>query len=162
MLKGVRCMTSKEKNLSPPAHFRAAFLGLVGGLVIAVWISPRNEYFLGNFAMYWLPHGAVLAILLLFKAQKAVFAGAAIAMALYLSLFSLWYFRGAGADPTAMAWLGYLFSFPGALFGAVFAIFYGKRSSSIIAVLLAFGWVALGLAINQTVVCSTVMYCLGS
>lgn len=154
-------MASKEKNLSSLAHLRAVFVGLLWGLMIAAWISPHNEYFLESFAMYWLPHAAVLAILLLFKAQRAVFAGAAIAMALYLSLFSLWYFKGVGADQTAMAWLGYLFSFPGALIGAVLAIFYGKRSGSIIAVLLAFGWVALGLAINQTVVCSTVMYCLG-
>jgi hypothetical protein len=97
-----------------------------------------------------------------FKAQRAVFAGAAIAMALYLSLFSLWYFKGGAADSTAMAWLGYFFSFPGALIGAVLAIFTKSPTSRSIAVLIAFGWVALGIAVNQTIVCSTVMYCLGS
>lgn len=61
-----------------------------------------------------------------------------------------------------MAWLGYFFSFPGALIGAGFAIVSEKPKTPITPILQALGWVVLGVAVNQTVVCSTVMYCLGN
>lgn len=129
------------------------------GLAAAVYISPKNEYFLGNFAYMWLPQAAVLALALVCKASRESLGGIAIALALYLSVFAFW-FSGKNAD--SMAWLGYFFSFPGALIGAGFAIVCEKLKTPIAPILQALGWVVLGVAVNQTVICSTIFYCLGN
>ncbi|NMX94292.1 MULTISPECIES: hypothetical protein [unclassified Pseudomonas] len=114
---------------------------------------------MGNFAYMWLPQAAVLALALVCKASRESLGGIAIALALYLSVFAFW-FSGKNAD--SMAWLGYFFSFPGALIGAGFAIVCEKLKTPIAPILQALGWVVLGVAVNQTVICSTIFYCLGN
>lgn len=51
-----------------------------------------------------------------------------------------------------MAWLFYLFSFPGVLIGLLLAAFIGKFSSRHWSALIAFGLVFLGIALNLVVV----------
>jgi hypothetical protein len=63
-----------------------------------------------------------------------------------------------------MAWLGYLFSLPGALVGAISATYYLRRREdfrALVAGSVAASAVMFGVLINQVAVCSTVMYCLG-
>ncbi|MDT9634450.1 hypothetical protein F6S08_24955 [Pseudomonas sp. JV449] len=152
-------MSSAEKDAARSTGISIAVVGIALGLAVAVYISPKNEYFLGNFTYLWLPQAAVLALALACKASRESVGGIAIALALYLSVFAFW-FSGRNAD--SMAWLGYFFSFPGALIGAGFAIVSEKPKTPITPILQALGWVVLGVAVNQTVVCSTVMYCLGN
>ncbi len=79
-----------------------------------------------------------------------------------IGLFDAWVFTR--THPDSMAWLGYVFSLPGAVVGAVLVALLLQRQpnlGSIAASLLAAASVAAGIAINQAVVCSTVMYCGG-
>jgi predicted membrane protein len=81
-------------------------------------------------------------------------------LATYLALFGAWVFSA--RHPDSMAWMGYLLAFPGALIGATVArsIERQKRPAST-AILAGLGilCVAIGIAINQTCLCLTVMAC---
>lgn len=152
-------MSSAERSAPRSSGTSIAVAGIALGLAVAVYISPKSDYFLGNFAYMWLPQAAVLALALACKASRESLGGIAIALALYLSVFAFW-FSGKNAD--SMAWLGYFFSFPGALIGTGFAIVCEKLKTPIAPILQALGWVVLGVAVNQTVICSTILYCLGN
>jgi uncharacterized protein YqgC (DUF456 family) len=61
-----------------------------------------------------------------------------------------------------MAWLGYFFSLPGGLLGAVAATLWMRPRDDWSAVAVSSATVAavlFGIVVNQTVVCSTVLYC---
>jgi hypothetical protein len=65
-------MTSKEANPPSLANTWAAPIGLLWGLSVAAYISPHNEYFLENFALSWVPHAVVLAVVLLFRSSRLI------------------------------------------------------------------------------------------
>jgi len=130
------------------------------GVAVATYLSPKDKYFFGNFTFYWLPQAIVLAILLLARYKLPVLCGAALVFSAYLACFHLWVFSR--PHPESMAWLGYLFSFPGAAIGALVSATIAKRfeiKNSVMlggtALLLTF----IGLVLNQALVCTTVMYC---
>ncbi|MEE1880968.1 hypothetical protein V0R55_12420 [Pseudomonas soli] len=133
--------------------------GLLGGMAVTTCISPFDRFFWGNVVDIWGPQAAILIILLILRAPKPVIGGTALAMALYLALFYLWFFTGGRGD--VMAWFVYLFSLPGALIGACLALRLTKLAAPLTALALAGAWVAAGLVINQTIICSTLLYCLG-
>ena len=83
---------------------------------------------------------------MLFKASRAVLGGVALTMALYLYLFDSW-------ATESMAWLFYLFSFPGVLVGALLASVAPSRKPY--EVLIAAGWVILGIVVNLTIMLIT-------
>lgn len=119
-----------------------------------------DDYFLGNFVFYWLPQGFVFAVLLFFAPRPAVLSGVAVVLAAYLALFGAWVFSRPHQE--SMAWLGYLFSLPGAGIGAIAGALYVKRQSyerAVFAGVVAALFTFAGLAINQLAVCSTVMSC---
>ena len=133
----------------------------LGGIVSAL-LASKGSHFLANFAFYWLPQLGVLAFVCLCKPRLAVIAGVATVLAVYLAAFGTWAFTR--NSPESMAWLGYLFSLPGALLAAVGAAIMLRARLHIhplAAGAMAAGVVFAGIAINQTVVCSTVIYCLG-
>ncbi len=155
------------QNVSAPARrssreLLAALLCVTAGVLVAAWLAPKDSYFLGNLLTYWGPHAAIFVLLSLKPPRPALYAGTALAMAAYLAAFGAWLFsRG---RPESMAWLGYLFSFPGAVVGVVVAYRLTDRHpapSALTATAITAAWVAAGLAFNQALVCSTVMYCLG-
>ncbi|NVZ70478.1 hypothetical protein [Pseudomonas costantinii] len=133
-------MSSVETSALRPAGTSIAIIGIALGLAVAVSITRKDEYFLGNFAYSWLPQAAVLCIALLCKVSRRSLGGMAIAMALYLFLFDIWVTE-------SMGWLFYFFSFPGILIGALLAIFFASSRKSLEAP-IAFGWVVLGIALN--------------
>jgi hypothetical protein len=133
-------MRSAEKNISQPTRIPIAAIGIALSPAVAVLISPKNEYFLANFAGYWLPQAIVLCVALLCKAPQALLSGITAAMALYLYLFDVWVTE-------SMGWLIYFFSFPGVLIGALLAIFFTPSRKPFEAP-KAFGFVALGIALN--------------
>jgi hypothetical protein len=140
-------------------HIAAVSL-VTAGLIVAAVLAPKNRFFLANFAWYWLPHAAVLGLLVLLKVRPAVVAGCALVLAAFLAGYGAWIFTRPQPEP--LAWLGYLFSIPGAAIGALAAAVASKYRPALTA--LAAGGIGLaltsiGLAINQGVVCSTVMYC---
>lgn len=135
-------MRSTDTSVPRPSYRWLATLGVGLGLAVAVWVTGKGEFFWENFAAYWLPQAAVLAVALLLKASREMLGGMAIAMALYLYLFHLW-------ASEAMAWLWYLFSFPGALIGALLAVFIASRTS--FAGLAGFGSVTLGIVLNLVI-----------
>lgn len=149
-----------EPNAPSPNESLSLLPSVLAGIVVAALLSPKDAYFIGNFAFYWLPQAVVFAVLLFFVSRPAVMSGVAVVLALYLALYGAWVFSR--PHPESMAWLGYLFSLPGAGLGAIAGALYVKRQSyrraamaATVAALFTFG----GLAINQAVVCSTVMYC---
>ena len=100
---------------------------VVAGLVVAAALSPRYglRAFLWNFSFYWGPQVLVLAVLVAFRPRPAVVAGAALALALHFTAFHAWMHTLPAGQ--ALAWLYYLFSFPGALVGAASAALVARR-----------------------------------
>lgn len=130
------------------------------GVFVAAALAPWTQYFAGNFFYYWLPQLAVLMAMWFLKARPAALAGASLILAAYLYIFDWWFFANGRGD--AMAWIGYLSSLPGALIGAVAATLWmrGRHSWGGAAVGAAvFVAILFGIAVNQAVVCNTVMYC---
>lgn len=147
-------------NAPSPNESLALLPSVLAGVVVAALLSPKDVYFMGNFAFYWVPQGVVFAVLLFFVSRPAVLSGVAVVLALYLALYGAWVFSR--PHPESMAWLGYLFSLPGAGLGAIAGALYVKRQSytrAAIAGAVAALFTFAGLALNQLVVCSTVMYC---
>lgn len=140
-----------------------AISAIVIGIGVAALIAPHEAiFFWPNFRFYWLPQAAVLGLLLCLRPSPALFGGVAFALAIYLASFATWVFSR--SHPESMAWLGYYFSMPGALIGAGAATALTSRQSSVrpvVAALLGFGLVVAGVAANQTILCTTVFYCLG-
>ena len=79
-------------------------------------------------------------------------------MTLHLIAYSLWI----SSPHNALAWLGYLFSIPGAFVGALLVGLYLKRnqiqSSKLVITSTAIG-TFLGISIIQIGLCCTVLYC---
>lgn len=142
----VKGMRSAENTNPVPSRPSITIIGVALGLAVALCISAQGPYFWSNFAGYWLPQAAVLAMAMLFKASRAVLGGVALTMALYLYLFDSW-------ATESMAWLFYLFSFPGVLVGALLASVAPSRKPY--EVLIAAGWVILGIVVNLTIMLIT-------
>ncbi|MFJ2456653.1 hypothetical protein ACIOWK_33970 [Pseudomonas protegens] len=132
-------MSSAERSAPRSSGTSIAVVGIALGLAVAVYISPKSEYFLGNFAYSWLPQAAVLFVAILCKASRGALGGIAAAMALYLYLFDIW-------ATESLAWLFYLFSFPGILIGALLAIATPSRKA--FEAPIAFAWAVLGIALG--------------
>ncbi|MEI2812656.1 MAG: hypothetical protein V9E91_02260 [Burkholderiaceae bacterium] len=135
-------------------------MSVLAGLLVSIWLSPWDTYFWGNFAIFWIPQLVILVVLLFFVTRQAVLTGIAAVLALYLALFSAWASSSSSHD--GLTWLGYLFSLPGAGLGAIVGAIYlegqtYRRAFTYAAIAAMFTFV--GLAINQAVMCSTVMYC---
>ncbi|MCF5232426.1 MULTISPECIES: hypothetical protein [unclassified Pseudomonas] len=132
-------MSSAERSAPRSSGKSIAVVGIALGLAVAVYISPKSKYFLGNFAYSWLPQSAVLFVAILCKASRGALGGIAAAMALYLYLFDIW-------ATESLAWLFYLFSFPGILIGALLAIATPSRKA--FEAPIAFAWAVLGIALG--------------
>ncbi|BCJ07183.1 hypothetical protein PRtIB026_A30880 [Pseudomonas sp. RtIB026] len=123
-----------------------ALVAVLWAMTSATLLTRFDEYFWGNFALLLAPHAIVLGVLLIFRGPWAVLAGAEIAMALFLSLFGLWFSTGGRAE--AMAWLWYFFSFPGALAGGFLAMLRTRDTTPLIAVSLTASWVFAGMLVD--------------
>jgi hypothetical protein len=134
------------------------------GVGVAIYLSPKDEYFAGNFAYFWLPHAVILAVLVLIRARFASVAACAFVMTAYLVAFDTWVSTLSPRD--GLAWVGYLFALPGAAVGAIVSVLVlarvpvrnvlrGAGSISIVTALLT----VAGLSANQAVLCATVMHC---
>lgn len=135
-------------------------LSIALGILIAVVLSPKDSSFFPNVLFYWGPHACVLVLFGLCRPPRLAIAGVAFALAVYLAAFGVWlFFR---QHPESMAWLGYLFSLFGALVGALCARAWVARrpmARPLVVSIVTASAALLGIAINQGVVCATVMYC---
>ena len=81
-------------------------------------------------------------------------------MAVYLAAYGAWLFSQQGGS---LAWLGYLFSLPGAAFGALMAAALCEStapSGHTLEVAGTFaGAVLVGILLNQGVICATILHC---
>jgi hypothetical protein len=130
------------------------------GVAVATYLSPKDNYFIGNFSFYWLPQAIVIGILFFARYKLPVICGVALIFSAYLACFHLWVFSQ--PHPESMAWLGYIFSFPGAAIGALASASIAKRfeiKNSVMLCVTALLITFVGLALNQALVCATVMYC---
>jgi hypothetical protein len=140
----------------------AARACVLSGLLVAALLAPKDSYFLPNLAYLWLPQLAILLLAWFSHANRlAALAGTALAMAVYLAAFGAWLLSRPHSE--ALAWLGYLFSLPGAAFGVLMAAAVcGKVAPSgrMLAVASTFAVaVSIGIILNQGVVCATVLHC---
>lgn len=138
-----------------------AVAACISGLAVAFLLSPKH-YVLGNMAWYWGPYLAVLALVSMCKPRSAVIAGIAFGMSIYLAAFGIWVFTR--VHPDSMAWLGYVFSLPGALVGAGVALYIQNREAELgplSTTMTALSCVLLAITFNQVVICNTLMYCGG-
>ena len=130
------------------------------GMAVAATLAPRDAFFLPNFLFFWGTQVAIIALAALLKPRPAVLGGVSLALAIYLGSFGAWLFTR--THPESMAWLGFVFSLPGAAIAAVGVTLWQKNQviyGPIRACLFATCAVLLGVSLNQVVVCSTVMYC---
>ena len=144
------------------SELRLAVVCVSLGACASAALAPKDSYFLPNFLFFWGSQILVLAFAVAFRLRPAFVAGVALSLALYVSLFGTWVFTR--AYPDSMAWLGYMFSLPGAVIGLCLVASWLKTRpgvSPLASGLLAAASVAAGIAVNQTVVCGTVMYCTG-
>jgi hypothetical protein len=143
------------------AHTSAARACALSGLLVAALLAPKDYTFFPSFAYLWLPQLAVLGIAWFCHTDHlAAVAGTSIAMALYLAAYAAWLFSEHGG---ALAWLGYLFSLPGAVFGALMAAAVSESTAAngrTLGVAGTFAAAVLaGILLNQGVVCATVLHC---
>jgi ABC-type Fe3+ transport system permease subunit len=150
-------------RLSHTLEYLTTITSIAIGIAVSAAFALRGSWFLSNLLFYWVPQACVLSLFCLNKPPRpAVFAGAALALAAHLGLFGAWLFSR--QPPESMAWLGYLFSLPGAVVGSFLALGWLARRKEHRPVVIGVevGVAALaGIAANQAVVCSTVMYCGG-
>ncbi|UUY08193.1 hypothetical protein LRS11_20725 [Pseudomonas sp. J452] len=139
--------------------FSIACIGF--GILVACFLSPKDRYFLGNMAIFWLPQAAILLCMWLLGSRPSVISGVALILSLYLAAFGVFTFYNSGPD-ASMAWLGYLFSLPGAGIGALIGIaiiklrkIHAAAVAGVVSAICTF----VGLAINQAALCNTVLYC---
>jgi hypothetical protein len=144
-------------------EYLVAITSVVIGIAVSAALALKGAWFLSNLLFYWLPQACVLVLFCLYRPPRpAVFAGVALALAAYLGIFGAWLFSR--NPPESTAWLGYLFSLPGAVVGSFLAIGWLARRAENRPWVIGFavGAAALiGIAANQAIVCSTVMYCAG-
>ena len=137
------------------------FLGLLALVAVAAGsLAPHDTYFLGSFAIYWLPIAVVLAVLALTGAGFGVLAGSAAVLTAFLFGYHAWSHSVATRE---WVWGGYLFAMPGATIGGLVASFLRRRRSLALvsAALVALTATAVGLAMNVGLLCVTLMYCRG-
>jgi hypothetical protein len=144
------------------AENQVATLCVITGVGVAFVLAPRDSYLFmfGNVAFFWLPQAIVLGILIPLSSRSAVVSGTAIVLALYLAAFGAWVFSS--PRPDSMAWLGYIFSLPGAGVGALIGLFVVRRrnfSTAFTAGAISALCTLFGLIANQALICGTVMYC---
>jgi hypothetical protein len=148
--------------MSPNIERHAAVGCVLLGLAVSILLARKNSFFFPNVAFFWASQLGVLEFVWLFRCRPAIVAGVAIALATYLAAFGAWLFTR--THPESMAWLGYVFALPGAVIGALGAAAWLRKRQDLrplVAGSLAAVAVLTGVVLNQTAVCSTVMYCLG-
>lgn len=121
-------------------------LTIILGIVISIFLSTFDKYFLRNFAYYWMPQVIVLVVLCLTKVKAEFIAGTSLVMLTFLSAFYFW-----AKESEPMVWLLYLFSYPGILVGTCavgYIVKYEATLSSFRA--FAYGFISslIGLLIN--------------
>lgn len=138
---------------------RIAYGAVTLGAASAAAISGWNAYFLANFLLMWGPQAALCVLLLALRARPTMIAGTSLATTAHLALFCLW----VTTLPTregAMAWLGYVFALPGGGCAALLmATRIDKKHSGFRTLLLSFGITLAGFALNQGLVCATLLHC---
>lgn len=110
---------------------------------------PFQQHSLPNFLFYWGPQAALLGLALVTRTRPGVLGGSALVLAAFLLGFHGWMRSRPAGD--ALAWLFYLFSFPGALVGVFAAALASRRrvgSSTPRRALLTAALTSAGLAVN--------------
>lgn len=145
-------------------HGRASLAGsLLAALlflgVAATRLAPSGGYFGGNFATYWMPPALALLIVAFATARPTVLLGAALALTMFLWLYSVWVASLTKAE--GLIWLGYVSAMPGAVLGGVVAGWLVGRERLVFVggLFVAFATVSAGLAINVGLLCTTLMRC---
>lgn len=137
-------------------------LCIISGIAIAFLLAPKDSYLLmfSNVGFFWLPQAIVLYIFIPSSSRSAVISGTAIVLSLYLAVFGTWIFSR--QHPDSMAWLGYIFSLPGAGVGTLIGTFFIKQrnfNNAIVIGVVSALFTLVGLLVNQTIICGTVLYC---
>lgn len=162
-------MQSRAKNFPMSAeNWLMAISIALGGIVSAALALATNyPFFFREFLAFWgllvaeLAVGT-LAMALIYRSSGAAISGIAFSLCLYLGLFATWLLTRTHIGP--FLWLAYFFSLPGGAIGALLAGFTLRKQATfgtLAAALLASAYVGAGIAINQIVVCSTLIYCGG-
>ncbi|UMR30116.1 hypothetical protein MJ904_24405 [Massilia sp. MB5] len=139
---------------------RLAYASLIPGILLSAALSRKDEYFAANFFFFLLPQLAVIAGVCLIRPRPGIVAGCALVLFAYLGIYAAWLFSR--PHPESMAWLGYVFSVPGALVGAIsYGLWSVRRQAPSISRTVAYSAAAVlaGLAVFQGALCSTLMYC---
>jgi hypothetical protein len=156
-----RLTTDRLIKLLVGTEARWADIGIACCVGMAYALAPKDESFLSNAMFYLVSQILVVIIALIFQPRPAAVGGVAIAISLYLAAFWAWT-QTIPPRLSGLVWLGYLFSLPGAVLGALVIIGWLKtrpQMASFAAFCISVAAVIVGVSINQAAVCKTVMYC---
>jgi len=131
---------------------RASSIGLLGTaliymLFIDVHCTPRDAYFWGNLAVWWMPQVFALCVALLFKPPLGLLGGVALAYGTFALLAHVW-------GNLMMGWAGYWICMLGACTGVVVAAIRAMIRTTPraeIAAIDGFFFVGAGVAINALI-----------
>ncbi|WP_146205865.1 hypothetical protein [Azospirillum sp. TSH58] len=135
-----------------------AAVGITCCISVALALAPKSDWFLKNALFYLVTQMLVVLAALIGRPRPSAIGGVAVAASLYLAAFGMW----AKAAKDSMAWLGYVFSLPGAILGALAIVFWLKSKSQMApftTFCISAVAVIFGVSINQTAICKTLMYC---
>jgi|WetSurMetagenome_2_1015567.scaffolds.fasta_scaffold501337_1 hypothetical protein len=144
-----------EKN-----EYYIALFSILFGVIVTIVLSPKNEYFFGNFVSYWAPQVIIIALLMVLRFRPAIISGCAIVLSVYLVCYWAWMQSLPARE--GLEWLGYYFSLPGAIIGSIIAGIdskYHLNNQIFKTILISAFLTFIGLFLNQIIVCGTVMYC---
>ena len=147
-------------NTTQSREYLIALSAALLGIIVAIFLPPKDIYFFSNFMWYWLPQLGIIILLLILKASPSTIGGAAFVLALYPLAYYTWVMHH--KDGEGLVWLGYLFSLPGGVLGSFVALAYLKykiHKNYLVITGMSALFTFFGLLINQIIVCKTVMYC---
>ena len=146
---------------SSPNEVRSVVLAATLGATFVAAISSKDRHFFGQFFYAWAPHAALYLLLFALRARPATITGASLAATVHLAVFWLWA-NTLPATGNGLIWLGYFFALPGGLCAAVLAkLLIDMKRPLLQASLLSFGTTLAGFALNQGLVCTTLLHCNG-
>lgn len=141
--------------LVEPREWWLAGASLLAGLIlVSIWNAQGTGGTLKDYLFFfWLPQLVlVTGLVLVFRARPATAAGAALALSCYLMAYIAW--QRHIEDLSGLVWLGYFFSLPGGVVGALAARGVDRRVATPgSAVILSLVLTLLGIAVNQAGLC---------
>jgi len=136
---------------------RNIYIGIIVTTIILV-LMLGDQMYVGIWYYLGIP---IIAFILTAFFKPSSFYLTGIGLAIFITYIPYYWHNLAATNPEGLIGLGHLFSLPGLLIGIVFSAIYlkNKNKSVYFVTSLGFSVSLVGYAINQLIVCNSLMYC---